>query len=351
MKQTYTLQELADLVSGRIAGDGNLRVSGFNALDLAGPDELTFITNDKLADKLTASRAAACIVPPSLAHFDRPLIIVDDPDLAAAVIHGHMVRQPFIATGIHPRAVIGKECTLSDQVSIGPLACIGDRVVIGDRVTIHPGVVIGDRVHIGDDCVLHANAVVAHGCSLGNRVTLHHGAVIGSDGFGFATDLTTGTHVDKPQVGTVRLDDDVQIGANSCVDRAAFGVTRIRAGVRIDNQVMIGHNVDVGENSILVAQTGIAGSTVLGRNVVLGARAGISGHLHLHDGVMVAAMGGVHNDQPPGAKVGGIPAIDIRTWGRAAAAYRRLPDMVKQLRTLRREVARLTAEIERGKEE
>lgn len=216
---------------------------------------------------------------------------------------------------------------------------------------LHPGVVIGDDVEIGDDCILHANAVVAYGCSLGRRVILHHGAVIGSDGFGFTTDKTTGCHVTKPQVGTVRLDDDVQIGANSCVDRAAFGTTHIKAGARIDNQVMIGHNVEVGENSILVAQAGIAGSTTLGRNVVLGARAGISGHLHLDDGVMVAAMGGVHNNQPKGAIVGGIPAIDVKIWGRAAAAYRRLPEMIKDIRRLKREVDGLAGALEKEKKE
>jgi UDP-3-O-[3-hydroxymyristoyl] glucosamine N-acyltransferase len=212
-------------------------------------------------------------------------------------------------------------------------------------------VVIGDEVEIGEDCVLHANAVVAHGCSLGKRVVLHHGAVIGSAGFGFATDRNSGRHVSKPQVGTVRLGNDVQIGANSCVDRAAFGTTRVKAGARLDDQVMIGHNVEVGENAILVAQTGVAGSTVLGRNVVLGAKAGISGHLHIEDGVMVAAMGGVHNNQPKGAVIGGAPAIDVKTWGRAAAVFKRLPEMLKEIRKLRRQVDSLTAGLRQEKEE
>ncbi|MCI5159859.1 MAG: UDP-3-O-(3-hydroxymyristoyl)glucosamine N-acyltransferase, partial [Candidatus Electrothrix sp. AUS1_2] len=217
--------------------------------------------------------------------------------------------------------------------------------VFGGWVKIEPGVVIGDDVRIGDDCVLHANAVVAYGCTLGNRVVLHHGAVIGSDGFGFASDPRTGCHVSKPQVGTVRLDDDVQIGANSCVDRAAFGVTHIKSGVRIDNQVMVGHNCVIGENSILVAQAGIAGSTTLGRNVILAARAAVGGHLRLDDGVMVAALGGVHNDQKKGAVVGGIPAIEIKKWGRAAAVYARLPEMAREVKHLRKELDRVTSEL------
>jgi UDP-3-O-[3-hydroxymyristoyl] glucosamine N-acyltransferase len=347
MTQSYTLQELARVASGTVVGDGSIKISGFNSIERAGTGELIFITSDKLAEKAADSQAAACIVPRGVGEFSMPQIVVDDPDLAAAIVHNYLLESPFVATGIHERAVIAEDAQLADQVSIGPLVCVGKRVRIGERVTLHPGVVIGDDVEIGADCVLHANVVVAHGCSMGRRVILHHGAVIGSDGFGFATDRSTGCHVSKPQTGMVRLDDDVQIGANSCVDRAAFGVTHIKAGVRIDNQVMIGHNVVVGENSILVAQTGIAGSTILGRNVVLGARAGISGHLHIDDGVMVAAMGGVHNNQPKGAVIGGVPAIDVKIWGRAAAAYRRLPEMLKEIRRLRREVDSLTQQAEK----
>lgn len=351
MAQVHTLQELALIVSGTIIGDPDVLISGFNSIELAESGELTFVTSEKLAGRLEESRASASLVPREIEGLSMDQIVVDDPDLAAAVLHNFLLARPFVAAGIHADAVIGQACEIPEEVTIGPLVCIGDRVRIGARVTLHPGVVLGDNVEIGDDCILHANAVVAHGCSLGNRVTLHHGAVIGSDGFGFATDRSTGCHVSKPQVGTVRLDDDVQIGANSCVDRAAFGTTRIRSGVRVDNQVMIGHNVEVGENSILVAQTGIAGSTTLGRNVVLGARAGISGHLHIDDGVMVAAMGGVHNDQPRGAVVGGIPAIDVKTWGRAAAAYKRLPEMVKEIRRLRRELDSLKSALQEGKVE
>jgi len=228
------------------------------------------------------------------------------------------------------------------EVTIGPLACIGDRVRLGTRVTVSSGAVIGDDCVIGDDTVLHANVTVADHTIIGKRVIVHSGAVIGSDGFGYATDRN-GSHLKKPQVGNVQIDDDVEIGANSCVDRAAFGTTRIRRGVKIDNLVMIAHNVDVGENSILVAQVGIAGSTTLGRNVVLAGKAGIAGHLHLGDRVMVAAMAGVHSDLPDDAVVSGTPAIEIKKWRRAVAAIPRLPDMVREIRLLRREVDELVA--------
>ena len=262
-----------------------------------------------------------------------------------------MRQQPFEARGIHPSAVIGVDCHLASEITVGPLVAIGDRVRIGPRVCIHAGVVIEADVEIGADTVIQANGTICTGCRIGNRVVLAPGVVIGADGFGFATDRASGRHVSKPQVGIVVIEDDVEVGANTCIDRAAFGETRIRRGSRIDNLVMVAHNVEVGENGILVAQVGIAGSTRLGRNVVLGAKAGIAGHLELGDGVMVAAKAGVHNNQPPGRVVGGTPAIDIKKWGRASAAYSRLPDMVREIRRLRRELTRMRDDMRQSAED
>jgi UDP-3-O-[3-hydroxymyristoyl] glucosamine N-acyltransferase len=339
--KTASLAELAALVDGTVSSDEHLTVHAVNSLDLAEAGQLTFINNPKLADRLATSKASACIVPLDFSESHIPLIQVGNVDVATAQIHNYLLAEDFLPTGIHARAVIGTCCTISELVSIGPLVSIGNRVQIGERVRIEPGVVIGDDVQIGDDCVLHANAVIAQGCILGKRVILHHGAIIGSDGFGFATNPNTGEHVSKPQVGRVQLDDDVQIGANSCVDRAAFGVTWIKRGVRIDNLVMVGHNCVVGENSILVGQAGIAGSTTLGRNVVLAAGAGVAGHLHIEDGVMIAAKAGVHNNQKKGAVLGGIPAIDVKQWAKAAAIFSRLPELFKEVRRLRKEIEQL----------
>ena len=215
---------------------------------------------------------------------------------------------------------------------------------------LHPGVVLEDGVEIGDDSTLHAHVVVGAGCVIGKRCILHPGAVIGADGFGFATDRQ-GRHHKKPQVGTVRIEDDVEIGANTCIDRAAFGVTHIRRGVKIDNLVMIGHNVVIGEGSILVAQVGIAGSTTLGRHVVLGAKAGVAGHLHLGDGAMAAAKSGIHSDLEDGEVVGGSPAIPAKEWMKAAGCYNRLPEMRSEMKRMRRELDELRAALEaqRGK--
>lgn len=345
VSQQYSVQQLADLVGGRVEGDGEVRIHALNGIDYAQPGEITFVLDQKQLPLPAGCRASACIAPNGSECAGLPLIVSEQPSVAAAQIHSALLHRPFAASGVHPSAVVGSNCTIPTEVSIGPLVCLGNSVVLGERVTIHPGAVIGDEVSIGDDSVIHANVTVAHGCTIGKRVVLHHGVVIGSDGFGFATDRM-GRHYAKPQVGTVRIDDDVEIGANSCVDRAAFGTTWIKAGTRIDNLVMVGHNVVVGENSILVAQVGIAGSTTLGRNVVLGAKAGVAGHLHLDDQVMAAAMSGIHNNQPKGAKVGGAPAFEVKSWGRATAAYSRLPEMVKEMRRLRKEVERLSAIID-----
>ncbi len=341
MTRECTLQQLADLVGGSVVGDPHLPVRALNGIEHAGPGEITFVLDVRQLPLPAHCQAVACIVPRDAGPMTLPTIVTPQPSVAAAQIHTFLLSTPFAAQGIHPSAIIGNDCTIPAAVSIGPLVSLGDGVVLGERVTIHPGAVIGNHTVIGDDSILHARVVVAERCTIGKRVILHHGAVIGSDGFGFATD-SRGQHYKKPQVGTVRIDDDVEIGANSCVDRAAFGVTWIKSGARIDNLVMVGHNVVVGENSILVAQAGIAGSTTLGRNVVLGAKAGVAGHLHLGDQVMAAAMSGIHNNQPAGARIGGAPAFEVRSWGRATAAFTRLPEMAKELRRLRKEVDRLT---------
>ena len=345
MSAQYTVQQLAELVGGQVEGDGQCLIHGLSGIEYAQDGELTFVLDARQLPLPESCHASACVVPPGSAPLAIPTIVVAQPSVAAADIHRYLLARPFQATGIHPTAVIGTGCTLPGEISIGALVYIGNNVTLGQRVTIHPGAVIEDGVSIGDDTIIHANVTVAHDCTIGKKVVLYHGAVIGSDGFGFATDAM-GQHHKKPQVGTVRIDDGVEIGANSCVDRAAFGVTWIQSGVHIDNLVMVGHNVEIGPNSILVAQVGIAGSTTLGRNVVLGAQAGIAGHLHLGDQVMVAAKGGVHNNQPGGALIGGAPAFEAKQWGRATAAFARLPDMMKDLRRLRKEVERLQAIVD-----
>ena len=346
----FPLGRLAELVDATVHGDPDLMISALNGIELAGPDEITYILDARQSAEAEASRAGACIVPPGCTVPGKSCLAAEETAVAVARIHSFLLARPFQATGIHPSAVIGENCRIPEQVSIGPQVCIGSNVRLGERVQLKAGVVLEDGVSIGDDCVLHAHAVVGAECSLGKRVILHAGAVIGSDGFGFASDRQ-GRHYKKPQVGTVRIDDDVEIGANTCVDRAAFGVTWIKEGVKIDNLVMVGHNVVIGEGSILVAQVGIAGSTTLGRHVVLGAKAGVAGHLHLGDGVMAAAKSGIHDNQKRGAIVGGTPAIPAKDWMKSSGVFNRLPEMLKEQRRLRKEIEELKAALQDNSQE
>lgn len=333
IEQTMTVAALSALVDGVIVGDESLVIRNFAPLESAGPGDITFLVKAKDIGRLNDTGATAAIVPLGVESCDTLTVIrVRDPYLAAALIHKRFLEQPFVAKGIHPRAYVGDNCQLNEQqVTVGPLAVIGDRVKLGTGVVIESGAVIGDDVSIGDDTTINANVTIYNGCEIGRRVTIHSGTVIGSDGYGYATN-EQGQHIKRPQVGIVRIDDDVEIGANCCVDRAAYGVTWIRSGAKIDNLVQIGHNVVIGENSLLVAQAGLAGSTTLGRNVVLGGQSAIAGHLSIGDQVMVAARGGVHGNLAKGSVVGGAPAIPIRQWAKCCAVYAKLPELQNKVK-------------------
>lgn len=331
-EKTVSVEFLAEMVGGRIVGDKNVLIRRFAPLDTAGCEDISFLAKAKMAGSLAATEAGAVIVPLGVeAVKNIPVIQVKDPYLAVALIHGFFVQVPFTAKGIHPRAFVGEECRFGKEISIGPLAVLGNRVKLGERVTIEAGAVLGDDVAIGDDSTLHANVTVYKKCCIGKRVTIHSGTVVGSDGYGYAAN-ERGEQIKRPQVGIVQIDDDVEIGANTCIDRAAYGVTWIKSGVKIDNLVQVAHNVVIGENSLIIAQVGIAGSTTLGRNVVLGGQTAVNGHITIGDQVMVAARGGVHNDQPKGAVLGGAPAFPIRQWAKSCAVFAKLPELQATVR-------------------
>lgn len=341
-EKTITVEKLAEMVKGQVVGDKTALISGFAPLDSAGSGDITFLTKAKMADLLKTTGARAVIVPLGVEEVENiSAIRVKDPYLAAAIIHSFFMEVPFDAKGVHPRAFVGEDCLLGKEITIAPLAVLGDRVKLGERVTVGAGAVIGNDVEIGDDTTIHANVTVYPKSIIGKRVAIHSGTVIGSDGYGYAAN-EQGEHIKRPQVGIVRIDDDVEIGANSCIDRAAYGITWVKSGVKIDNLVQVAHNVVVGENSLLVSQVGIAGSTTLGRNVVLGGQAGCAGHLNIGDQVMVAARGGVHNDQPKGAVLGGAPAMPIRQWAKACAVYGKLPELQSKVRKNSRDIAELS---------
>ncbi|MBE0585495.1 MAG: UDP-3-O-(3-hydroxymyristoyl)glucosamine N-acyltransferase [Desulfofustis sp.] len=340
MKNTMSLRELALLVEGDIVGDQDLQIHGFGPLESAGPGEMSFLVKAGKTELIEKSSASAFLVPESVTVSAKTIVRVKDPYLASALIQNHLLKKTFEPRGISARASVGDGCTIPEAVSIGPMVVLGDRVRIGERVEIGPGTVIGDEVTIGDDCIIKPNVSIAQRCEIGCRVIIHPGTVIGSDGYGYATDKR-GYHVKRPQLGIVRIDDDVEIGANCCIDRATFGVTWIKSGAKIDNLVQVAHNVIVGENSLLVAQVGISGSVTLGRNVVFGGQAGAAGHQTIGDGTMVAGKSAVHGDKPAGSRLSGVPAIEAGQWFKAATAFTKLPEILRDVRKLKKDLARI----------
>jgi len=338
MEKTITLEKLAALVDGEVVGDAAVEITGFGPLDGAGPGDISFVVKARYAGQAAESAAAAFLIKKDMEIKGRTVVKVDDPYFAAAVIQNHFLQQPFAARGIHETAVIGNDCMIAEEITIGAQAVLGARVKIGAQTEIYPGVVIGDDVVIGEGCCIRANVVVEDGCELGSRVTIHANSVIGSDGYGYATDRY-GNHVKRPQLGIVRIGDEVEIGSNTSVDRAAFGVTWIKSGTKIDNLVQIAHNCEIGENSLIVSQVGIAGSTTLERSVVLGGKAALAGHQRIGAGTMVAGGAGVHGDHPPGSRLAGVPAFNAKTWFRAAALFQKLPELFRDVRKIKKMLA------------
>jgi UDP-3-O-[3-hydroxymyristoyl] glucosamine N-acyltransferase len=330
------LSEIAKTLNCELAGDGALEITGVAGLEEAGPTELTFLSNPRYLPRVKMTRAGAIIIGREVARPSLPALVSENPYLDFARALELFYQPPRPKPGIHPAAVIAESARLGEGASVGPYAVIGENVSIGARAVLHPHVVIYDGVEIGDDFCAHSHAVVREFCRIGHRVILQNGVVIGADGYGFAR-RAGGTHHKIPQAGVVIIEDEVEVQANTCIDRAAVGETRIGRGSKIDNLVQIGHACRVGENAIICAQTGIAGSTVLGNNVVLAGQVGIINHLHIGDGVQITAQSGVGSDVPAGQKISGSPAFDNRQWLRATAVFQRLPELQKTVRELEAE--------------
>lgn len=339
-----SLAELAAMVGGEITGDPGITIQGLEDLASAGPGKISFLVKASGLQELKNSQASAFIVPLSLIFNEKPLIKVANPYLAAALIKNFFEEQPFQAKGISSKAHIGSDCEIPAEISIGPFVTIGDRVKLGKRVTLHPGVVLGDDVAVGDDCQVYPNVTVYHSCIIGARVIIQSGTVIGSDGFGFATD-ENGEHTKWLHTGTVQIDDDVEIGASVTIDRGTFGKTHIMRGTKMDNLVQIGHNVKIGENTLIVSHCAIGGSASLGKNVVLGGQVAVKGHIHLDDGVMVAAKSGVHSSVPRGTIVSGIPAIPHKNWLKASTIFAKLPKLYRELAQMKKKTDKMYQQL------
>jgi UDP-3-O-[3-hydroxymyristoyl] glucosamine N-acyltransferase len=336
------LAELAERLGAVLEGDGAIEVTRVAGIEQAGPGEVTFLANARYGAALATTRASAVILEPAAPAAPCAMLRTANPYLAFARAAQAFAPPRTVPRGVHPTAVVASDAVLDADVAVGPLVVIGHRARIGARTVLHPHVVVGDDAVIGTDCLIHARVSIREACQLGARVVVQDGAVIGADGFGFAHH-TDGTHEKIPQTGPVVIEDDVEIGANTTIDRPAVGETRIKAGAKIDNLVQIAHGVTVGLNTLLAAQVGIAGSTTLGDNVMLGGQVGVGNHLTVGDRVKATGQTGINNSIAAGSFVSGLPAIDNRQWTKAAVLFGRLPEYRRQLIDLERRLAALEA--------
>ncbi|NOY58204.1 MAG: UDP-3-O-(3-hydroxymyristoyl)glucosamine N-acyltransferase [Calditrichaeota bacterium] len=346
-----TLAEVAKWIGGTVDGDDSIKVSALAKIEEAKSGQLTFIANPKYARFIDSTKASAVLVDLDFPKSAKPLIRVSNPyfaflTLAKKFYHG----VPSVEKGVHPSVVLGENCKLGQDVAIGAHVVIGQNCIIGPATVVHPGVVIGDDVQIGADCLLYANVSIREQCRIGNNVIVQMGAVIGSDGFGFA--FEGGKYHKLPQMGIVVIEDDVEIGANSAIDRATMGETIIRRGTKIDNLVQIAHNVEIDEHTAIAAQCGISGSTKIGKYVKMGGQAGLVGHITIGDYAAVGGQGGVTKSVPEKTFVSGYPAREHLKVKREEASLAKLPELIKKFRRLEAEVKELQGRLmEKGQNE
>ena len=339
----FTLGELAVALRATLDGDPSRVVTGVAPLDTAGPHEISFLIDRRYAAAAKASRAGAFLVPPDAAGLPAPTLRAEAPQLALIELLTLFHPAAAVPAGVHPSAAVARGARVDASASVGPFAVIEDGAAVGARVRVHALAYVGAGAEVGEDCVLHPRVVLYPGVRLGRRVVVQAGAVIGADGFGYTHDGTA--HRKIPQVGSVRIEDDVEVGANTTIDRATLGETLIRRGTKIDNLVQIGHNVEVGEDSILVAQVGVSGSSRLGRGVVLAGQVGVADHVTLGDGVVSGAQAGIAADVAAGEKVLGTPARPVAQARRVWVAEGRLPELVRRLRAAERRLQRLEGQL------
>jgi len=334
------LRELARHMGGEVRGDSEVEIDRVSSLEGGAPGSISFVAHARFRPQLLKCRASALILSdPGLvgAGTEAPsfaaLVVVRDAYVAyaraAAVLHPGAPELP----GVHPTAVVHPTARVADSAHVGAFASVAAGVRIGERAILHPHVTVYRDAMVGDDAILHSGVAVREGCRIGRRVILHNNAVIGADGFGFARDAD-GTYVKIPQVGIVEIEDDVEIGALSAVDRASMGVTRVGRGTKLDNLVQIGHSVEIGENGVLCAQVGVAGSTKIGARVVLAGQVGVADHVTIGDDVVASAQSGLHGEVPSKSRLAGTPGVDARTWLKVSAGLKQLPDLIKRVREL-----------------
>jgi len=341
MEHSYKLERLAREIGGTVLGDGTLLVTGIAPLDAARAGDLTFVTNPRYADQALSTQASAILCGGEIPGAAKPLLLVPNPYAALAKLINlfHPVKPQV--PGIQPGAWVDPKARVHPLASVFPGATVSAGAVVGPRSILYPGVFIGVQAVVGEDCLLYSNVTLRENCRLGNRVVLQPGAVVGSDGFGFAPDGDQ--YVKIPQVGNVVIEDDVELGANVCVDRAVLGTTKIGRGSKLDNLIQVGHNVVIGENTVMAALTGISGSTQVGNHVVMGGQVGIAGHLKIGNRVTLATRTGVMEDLPEEGVYWGSPSSKMAVEMKNVASYRQLPELIKRVRSLERGLEEMRA--------
>jgi UDP-3-O-[3-hydroxymyristoyl] glucosamine N-acyltransferase len=326
------LKDIADLTGGRIIGNSDVAISGVSGITEAKDGDITFIAHRRYLPPLSSIKASAIIAKEEVKGLPASLLLVDNPKLTFAKVLEIFHKKPFRSHGISDKAVIGKHVKLGENISIYPHVYVSDNTVIGANTVIFPNVYIGENVLIGEDTIVYPNVTIREGVSIGSRIIIHAGTVIGSDGFGYVTEERK--HYKIPQVGGVVIEDDVEIGSNVTIDRATTARTVIGCGTKIDNLVQIAHNVKIGKNCILVAQTGISGSVEIGDNSVIGGQTAIRDHVKIGKSVIIGSKSGVTHDIPDGQIFSGYPAIPHKQWLRSQNIYSKLPEHIKRLNKL-----------------
>jgi UDP-3-O-[3-hydroxymyristoyl] glucosamine N-acyltransferase len=331
------LAEIASALGAKLAGEnaGEIEITGVAGIEEAGPGQITFVANPKYAASVRTTRASAVIVSPDFPEVPVPTLRSNNPYLTFARSIELFYQPPAYEAGVHPTAVVHPTARIGRNAHLGPYVVVDADVEIGDDAVLLSHVVVYRGARIGNRFLAHAHAVVREHCRLGDDVVLQNGVIIGADGFGFAKDNTGRWHKIL-QSGPTVLGDEVEVQANACVDRASVGQTRIASGAKIDNLVQVGHGSEVGENTLLCAQVGLAGSTVIGKNCILAGQAGVAGHCTVGDGVVITAKSGTHGDIEAGKIISGYPGIDNKLWLRCMAVFNRLPELARAIRDLER---------------
>jgi UDP-3-O-[3-hydroxymyristoyl] glucosamine N-acyltransferase len=344
---TFSATQIAALINGRVEGNPEAAVSAFGKIEEAQQGQLSFLANPKYEEFLYSTKASVIIINQSL-ELKQPvsatLIRVSDAYTAFATLlswYQNMMNQQL--TGIQQPVYMAKTAEYGEKVFIGAFSYLGEHVKIGNNSKVYPNVYLGDHVRVGENCILHPGVKIYHDCVIGNNVVIHAGTIIGSDGFGFAPQAD-GSFKKVPQIGNVVIEDFVEIGANSTIDRATIGSTLIKAGAKLDNLIQIAHNVEIGNSTVIAAQAGVSGSTKIGKGVMIGGQAGIVGHIQIGDGAKINAQSGVSKSLDPGKAVTGSPAYDYTAALRSQAASRKLPDLEKRVKELEALVRQLMAE-------